>query len=103
MIDDHDNPQPPMPGEYVPDLSDRIHARMRMALYRIPNQADDHYLLDAAAVMPIIERLIQIAMTVDQLLNCAAEFTKDITCCAEYFQAADDKMHDLKKEVADVQ
>lgn len=93
------DPQPPTPGTFLPTLSERIHARIQTARYTLPGAADDHYLLDAASVMPIIERLIAIAATAEQLLNCAAEFSKDIVCCSEYFQAADDKIDDLKKVV----
>lgn len=97
MASDPD-PQPPE-GTYFPSLAEKIHARIHASRYTLPGAADDHYLLDAATVMPIIERLIAIAATAEQLLNCAAEFSKDIVCCSEYFQAADDKIDDLKKVV----
>ena len=90
---------PPAPEDLAITLADRLRARFHMARYNHPGLADDLYLLDAGDVMPLIEKLIAVAAVAEQLLNCSAEFAKDITCCAEYFQAADDKVHTLKAEV----
>lgn len=60
---------------------------------------DDLYLLDAATVMPVIEKLIAVAIAADKLLNCAAEFATDVVSCSECFQAGDDAVDHLKSEV----
>lgn len=89
----------PEDGTYYSSLAERIRALIMAAKYNLTSTADDHYLLDAGTVLPIIEKLIAVAAVAEQLLHCACGFTHDIQCCSEYFQAADDKMHELKQEV----
>ena len=93
--------QPPSLSDIPITLSDRLRVKFNFNSFRdkMDFMHDDNYFLDAGRVLPLIEALIQVAGTVEQLLNCVAEFTEDAAACAEHFQAADDKIDALKKEV----
>lgn len=94
-------PQPPPPGDIPITITDQLRLKFSFDSYKdkMDLMNDDNYFLDAGRVLPIIEELIQMAGVVEQLLNCCAEFSKDIVCCSEYFQAADEKIDTLRKKV----
>jgi hypothetical protein len=85
------------------ELTDKLRATFeyRQGQDSRDGDVDDNYYLDAGRVLPTIEAVIALVGTAEQLIKCAAEFTHDMPCCSEFFQAVDEKFHDLEKVVVD--
>lgn len=73
--------------------------KLRMAFHNHLLRCDAIPSADTDRALGLIDKLIEMAGTVELLLNCAAEFENDKVCCTEYFQAADDRMDEIKKAV----
>lgn len=58
-----------------------------------------HYDIDG---LSFIDELIALAGICEHLLDCAAEFEGNMTCCSELFQAIDDQLAILRNGVKDV-